>query len=142
MFWLLLVIQAYCDLALPEYTSNIVNVGIQNAGIENITPIKIRRSEFDKILSDNNNRKYILSHYEYDKETDIYSLKNDVYLDDYLLVPMTSYILKMDEKTIENNYKDNVSLFKSSIINYLKNEYKETGLDTEKLEMNYIRCYD
>lgn len=30
----LLVIQANCDLSLPTYTSNIVNVGIQQSGIE------------------------------------------------------------------------------------------------------------
>ena len=28
-----LVVQAYCDLSLPTYTSNIVNVGIQQSGI-------------------------------------------------------------------------------------------------------------
>ena len=29
-----LVVQAYCDLSLPTYTSNIVNVGIQQSGID------------------------------------------------------------------------------------------------------------
>ena len=32
---LLLFLQAWCDLTLPEYTSKIVNVGVQQSGIEN-----------------------------------------------------------------------------------------------------------
>ena len=36
----LLVVQAYCDLALPSYTSDIVDVGITNGGIENVAPEK------------------------------------------------------------------------------------------------------
>lgn len=38
---LLLVVQAYCDLSLPQYTSNIIDVGIQNSGIAHIVPEKI-----------------------------------------------------------------------------------------------------
>ena len=46
----LLVVQATCDLALPDYTSKIVNVGIQQGGVENAVPDVIRKSEMDKIL--------------------------------------------------------------------------------------------
>ncbi|MHB8062795.1 MAG: ABC transporter ATP-binding protein [Ruminiclostridium sp.] len=44
-----LLIQAICDLSLPDYMSNIVNVGIQQGGIENAVPEVIRKSELDKI---------------------------------------------------------------------------------------------
>ena len=43
---LLLMVQAYCDLALPQYTSDIIDVGIQNGGVEHITPEKITSKEF------------------------------------------------------------------------------------------------
>lgn len=46
----LLVIQAVCDLSLPDYTSKIVNVGIQQGGIENPAPEQIRQSEMKKLL--------------------------------------------------------------------------------------------
>ena len=46
----LLVVQALCDLALPDYTSKIVNVGIQQGGVENAVPEVIRKSEMDKVL--------------------------------------------------------------------------------------------
>lgn len=46
---LLLFVQAYCDLALPEYTSNIVNIGIQQGGISDAVPEKIRQSELIRL---------------------------------------------------------------------------------------------
>ncbi|MGL5754873.1 MAG: ABC transporter ATP-binding protein [Paraclostridium sp.] len=45
----LLAIQATCDLSLPDYTSDIVNVGIQQSGIENAVPKVIRESELNKL---------------------------------------------------------------------------------------------
>ena len=47
---LLLIVQANADLALPDYTSKIVNVGIQQSGVENTAPEVIRKSEMDNIL--------------------------------------------------------------------------------------------
>lgn len=46
----LLVVQAVCDLSLPDYTSKIVNVGIQQSGIENAVPKEIRKSELNKLM--------------------------------------------------------------------------------------------
>ena len=46
----LLVVQAACDLSLPDYTSNIVNVGIQQNGIENAVPTVIREKELNKLM--------------------------------------------------------------------------------------------
>lgn len=45
----LLFIQAISDLSLPDYMSNIVNVGIQQGGIENSVPKIIRKSEIEKL---------------------------------------------------------------------------------------------
>ena len=38
----LLIVQAYCDLSLPDYTSKIVDIGIQQGGIESPVPETIR----------------------------------------------------------------------------------------------------
>ncbi|HHV98336.1 MAG TPA: ABC transporter ATP-binding protein [Clostridiaceae bacterium] len=46
----LLFIQAMCDLALPDYMSNIVNKGIQQGGIVNAVPEAIRKSQMDKLM--------------------------------------------------------------------------------------------
>ena len=50
MVVLLLVVQAMCDLTLPDYTSRIVNVGIQQGGIETAAPVIIRKSEMDRLF--------------------------------------------------------------------------------------------
>ena len=47
---LILVGQAYCDLSLPAYTSDIVNVGIQQGGIEDEVPRQIATEEMEKLL--------------------------------------------------------------------------------------------
>lgn len=46
----LLIVQAMCDLALPQYTSDIVDVGIQQGGIENAALDEIRGESFEKLL--------------------------------------------------------------------------------------------
>lgn len=45
----LLVVQAYCDLSLPSYTSDIVDVGITNGGIENVAPEKMSAETYENI---------------------------------------------------------------------------------------------
>lgn len=45
----LLLVQAFCDLSLPSYTSNIVDVGLQNQGLEHVTPTLILRSGLDRL---------------------------------------------------------------------------------------------
>ncbi|MCI8566731.1 MAG: ABC transporter ATP-binding protein [Lachnospiraceae bacterium] len=47
----LLILQAFGDLALPDYTSKIVDVGIQQGGIERVAPEVIRESELEKLLA-------------------------------------------------------------------------------------------
>ncbi len=46
----LLFVQANCDLALPDYLSNIVNIGIQQGGIQYAVPQAIRKSEMDRVV--------------------------------------------------------------------------------------------
>ncbi len=45
-----LMIQAYCELSLPTYTSNIVNVGIQQSGIDESIPKTIAEEDLEKLL--------------------------------------------------------------------------------------------
>ena len=61
---LLLIVQAAGDLTLPDYTSKIVNVGIQNGGIENVAPEVIRKSEMENMLIFTEGDDKILASYE------------------------------------------------------------------------------
>jgi len=47
---LLLFAQANLDLALPDYLSRIVNIGIQQGGVDNAVPVAIRQSEMNRVL--------------------------------------------------------------------------------------------
>lgn len=44
---LLLIVQAFGDLSLPQYTSDIIDVGIQNHGVEHILPVKMTEDEYE-----------------------------------------------------------------------------------------------
>ena len=71
MIIVLLFVQAYCDLSLPDYTSKIVNVGIQQKGIEDGVPDTIRKESLEHLL-------LFLDEKEIAKVEDAYTLKDDV----------------------------------------------------------------
>ena len=60
---LLLIVQAQADLRLPDFTSRIVNVGIQSGGIENAVPEIISKEDMDNILIFSNEDEKILENY-------------------------------------------------------------------------------
>lgn len=61
----LLYVQANADLALPDYLSKIVNVGIQQGGVENAVPVAIRESEMNRLIifMSGSETELVLSHY-------------------------------------------------------------------------------
>ena len=78
----LLFLQAYCDLSLPDYTSRIINVGIQQGGIEDNVPQKMRTSTMKalSVFMDDDDMKQVEKYYEEDK--DIYVLKDGISKDE------------------------------------------------------------
>ncbi len=78
----LLFLQAYCDLSLPDYTSKIVNVGIQQSGIEDSVPEKIRQTSMDslQLFMDDDDKETVDSFYEEDGDNLV--LKDDVTSDE------------------------------------------------------------
>ena len=89
---LILVAQAYCDLSLLAYTSDIVNVGIQQGGIEDEVPRQIATEEMEKLL---------LFVSEDDQQTVM-----DAYTEDNTSYKKEAYVLKdsvaEEENTMEN----------------------------------------
>ena len=80
----ILFVQAYCDLSLPAYTSDIVNVGIQQGGVDETIPEAISVEEMNKVLlfvSEETEKEIVQDAYEkngdlYEKEA--YVLKESV----------------------------------------------------------------
>ena len=83
----ILFIQAYCDLSLPAYTSDIVNVGIQQGGIEDQVPEAIAAQEMEKLLLfvSQEDQETVLDAYDTDDSTygtEAYVLKESVAVDE------------------------------------------------------------
>jgi ABC-type multidrug transport system, ATPase and permease components len=206
----LLFVQAVCDLSLPDYMSNIVNVGIQQGGVENAVPKVIRKSEFDKIklfmneddkkkvednyllldkknLSQNELENYLKDYPQLDKEP-LYKLNtkdknliselNNIFGKPMLIVQgiekggisaltpampegaqggkaqraltantdpfaiiskMTQeQINAMKEKTNEKFKNMPGTMITQSAVTFLHTEYKTIGINTDKLQSNYI----
>lgn len=84
---LILFVQAYCDLSLPAYTSDIVNVGIQQGGVDDLVPTRIAKEDMDKVILfiSTEDQKTVLDSYEEDTDTydkAAYVIKQDVSKDD------------------------------------------------------------
>lgn len=82
-----LFVQAYCDLSLPAYTSDIVNVGIQQGGIEDQVPEAVSAEDMENLLLfvPADEQDTVLSAYDADNstyDTEAYVLKNSVSSDE------------------------------------------------------------
>ena len=80
---IVLFIQAYCDLSLPAYTSDIVNVGIQQGGVEDQVPEAISVDEMNRLLLfvPSEDQETVLGAYEEDNSTydvEAYVMKEDI----------------------------------------------------------------
>ena len=69
----LLLVQAFCDLSLPEYTSRIVDTGIQQGGVEDAVPDRIREEAFDGLLR-------LMAAEDREKAEAAYSLEDGLYV--------------------------------------------------------------
>ena len=92
----LLFLQAYCDLSLPTYTSNIVNVGIQQSGIDEEIPENISEEEMNRLLLfvSEDDRQDIQDAYEkssesFDYDGEVLTLKDSVKSDNEKLDALT-----------------------------------------------------
>lgn len=104
--FVLLLVQAYCDLSLPDYTSKIVDTGIQNEGVEAVAPKVITDNDFNKlgIFLKESEINYIKKFY---KKTDSLNDK-DIPLKDSK--SSSYYVLNTDEnkdlKALENTFTE------------------------------------
>lgn len=193
---ILLFTQAISELSLPDYMSNIVNVGIQQGGIESSVPTVIRESELKKlsIFMEDNDYNFIKENYKSINKEELSDKELEKYLDKYpalnnetllelnttkkeILEELNDILSKpelivlglesgkFNEKMnlpegsdpfevisvlpkeklnsmIEgiNSQFENMSdsIIKQASISFVKSEYSEIGINTDKLQSNYI----
>ena len=177
---ILLCVQATIDLALPEYTSKIVNVGIQAGGIESSVPSIISKDDMEEILQFTDKDDEVLNNYsliEENKTEYQEKIVNQYLGKDNKIEPNTIYVLnQIDEDKLNElssilvaplikfpNLKnkefinmpeqekepilaqltDRINEMSDSIkeqtaVSSIKLIYKDLGIDTDKLQNNYI----
>ena len=101
----LLVVQAICDLSLPDYTSRIINVGVQQGGIEYAAPEVIEKDKLEEIFlfADDATESEILAHYQLIRKEELSSKEYEKLVKKYPALEKTAlYQLKdTDTKTQE-----------------------------------------
>ena len=112
IIFLLLIVQAWCDLSLPQYTSNIIDVGIQNSGVEHVLPEAVTAEEFESaqiFMTENESAEWQSC---YEQDGDIYRLAvskgNELEeLDERFAIPLIlNYQLSSME---EDNFKQQIA---------------------------------
>ncbi|MGN0143706.1 MAG: ABC transporter ATP-binding protein [Clostridium sp.] len=102
----LLIIQAFSDLSLPQYTSDIVDVGIQQSGIKEIAPKVIRESELNKLMlfMDEDDKNTVKDNYTLLAKENLPEIEYDKYVKSYPELKNTALYKKnsVDKETSEN----------------------------------------
>ena len=115
---ILLVVQAQADLRLPDFTSRIVNVGIQAGGIENSLPKIISKEDMENILIFSNEDDKILENYSLvgdniSKEQQ--KIIDDYFVKDFKVEDNTVYVLN----DIDNEKEEELSkIFSEPLMEY------------------------
>lgn len=173
-----LMMQAYCDLSLPSYTSDIVNVGIQQGGIDDKVPMVLSEEDLRKltIFMSQEEAAQVKDSYtlqtkdtEYDYDGAVYELKSQIQEDeeeldelaDIIQLPMFINVSaasddemaqKMEMFGIMPEEQKNTALeqvkeqmkdvpdmvLTQSVPVYIKSVYQELGVNTDKIQIQYI----
>ena len=173
-----LMMQAYCDLSLPSYTSDIVNVGIQQGGIDDKVPMVLSEEDLRKltIFMSQEEAAQVKDSYtlqtedtEYDYDGAVYELKSQIQQDeeeldelaDIMQLPMFINVSaasddemaqKMEMFGIMPEEQKNTALdqvkeqmkdvpdmvLTQSVPVYIKSVYQELGVNTDKIQIQYI----
>ena len=161
---LLLCLQAAVDLELPNYTSKIVNEGIQSGGIEDAVPNEITSKDMnallffteddDKIIENYliEDEKYIIKDIEKKQREELADIMvepiiiSQKFLNNENSAQIIQNIDQIPEEQVDQmkkQAKEQIGQMQEAIkeqtaVAYVKNIYQNAGVDTDKLQMNYI----
>ncbi|QQY78841.1 ATP-binding cassette subfamily B protein [Keratinibaculum paraultunense] len=133
----LLFAQAMADLALPDYMSNIVNVGIQQNGIENAVPQVIRAEKMEKlkILLDEEEKNIVDKNYKLIDKSNLTEQEFKDYSKKYKALENESLYILSDIVSEEDMEKMNSFLSKSILILYGIEEGVPQGIGAQEGEI-------
>lgn len=135
---LLLVVKVICDLTLPQYTSSIVNVGIQQGGIESPVPIAMRFETMDALLAVNDEEGAAILLESYHPDTTTYAVPAYVLVGDAMAVEpvITASFGRLGMEAGDQELPE--SIIRQAAIAAVRSEYEALGIDTADMQMGFI----
>lgn len=145
--------QAFCDLNLPQLTQNLIDVGIQNHGVQHILPAEIKDDEMTALLAHMNDKQQAeLNKIYTDGKLDVELSKDELAALDsrYLSSVLERYVeknestMKADEiKDIKTSIESAEALGNNDTLQGMGIAYavqcdEEAGVDVEKLQHDYM----
>lgn len=134
---ILLILQAYCDLSLPSYTSDIVDVGIEQGGIENAVPEIMREETFNGICLLSGGDALIREHYQINEEGN-YELQTEeqeiiAALDEAMRgAVVTLYHQGESQEELSDTMAAQMAVM------FVKAEYEALGVDLNAIQTRYL----
>ncbi len=133
----LLILQAYCDLSLPSYTSDIVDVGIEQGGIENAVPEIMRPETLEGICLLSGKEELIRGHYRL-REDGNYELQAEepetiAALDE----AMRGAIVTLYHQG-ENTEELSDTMASQMAVMFVRAEYEALGVDLNAIQTEYL----
>ncbi len=133
----LLILQAYCDLSLPSYTSDIVDVGIEQGGIENAVPEIMREETFNGICLLTAEDVLIRENYQQNKDGN-YELKAEepetvAALDE---VMREAIVTLYHQGNAQEELSDTMAA--QMAVMFVRAEYEALGLDLNAIQTRYL----
>ncbi len=139
----LLILQAYCDLALPQFTADIVDVGIGQGGIENAVPKRMRGETMEKLASLMKEEEALLRSSYRQLEDGSYELAAEEEavsgLSKSLEEPMAKLVLLTASEGTDMDLEGmSGSMITQMAVNGVKAEYEALGISTASVQTEYL----
>jgi len=136
----LLIIMAFCDLTLPDYTSKIINVGVQQGGIEEVAPKAILKDSFDEILifMDSKEEKEVLSHYRLIDQDTVDEKEYNKFIKKYPKLKEEAIYLR-ENISKEEKEKLEETLTQPMLLHYMLTSDSEEGKKIQQMIMQSLK---
>jgi len=136
----LLFLQAYCDLSLPDYTSKIINVGIQQQGIEDGVPKKIRVASMENLMLLMGDSAKEDMENAYSRDGEVYVLKSGISRSEReeLDKNIGEAVMALAGITPEKMKEMPESVASQAAVAFVRAEYEAMGEDVDAIQMKYL----
>lgn len=127
-----LILQAFCDLSLPQYTSNLIDVGIMSSGVEHILPERMTEEDYQsaQLFMTKKEREAFIDCYEAEMDVDASQQKEQTDPEESSDVIASTYRRVCDKKTLE---EADEKFLEPMVMVYQMSQMKESDIDMSQL---------